>query len=207
MPLKSDPGDEEILLRVHAEYKSLEKLKADNRSPYTVDVRPYILGDYAKKRSINTMMQYALYKCMYDWCMYATNSETDWQAHMDRHLQLMDVITKKKLLTNEYRSQLIKFRECCYCGSEAQDKKHSAHQVCHHMEMQHSRNTLQCAFCFYRTVETDNMVSHMEVHHPKANHEILVYGIHREFQQKDEEILQDGCEQYIKKIICSQGKV
>lgn len=206
-------------MRVHEEYNTLEKLKKYGKSPYTVKVRPYIFGDYAKKRSTNTVTQYALYKCMFEWCVFATNSEKDWEIHMERHLQLMDALSKKNLLNNDYRSKLIKFRECCYCGSEAKEKQHSAHekrhrmelhsayQVCHHMEMQHSRNTFQCAFCFYRTVETDNMVLHMEAYHANANHEILVYDVHREFQQKDEEILKEGCDQYITKMKCGQGKM
>lgn len=205
--MKNDPGDEEILLSVHEEYKALEKSKKLNKSLYTVNVRPWILEDYAQKRIIITMTQYALYKCMHPWCMYATNSDKDWETHMERHIQLMDALNKRNLINNNNRSELIKFRECPYCGSEAQNRKHSSHQVCHHMEMQHSRNTLQCTFCFYRTPEIDNMIFHMRNYHPNAGREILVYDVHREFQQKDEEILRDGCDQYITKMKCGQGKM
>lgn len=182
-------------------------MKKWNESAYTVDVRPWIIEDYAKKRNINTMSQYALYKCMHQWCIYATNSEQDWNNHMQRHIELMDALSKNDLINNNNRSELIKFRECPYCGSEAQDKKHSAHQVCHHMDMHHLRNTIQCAFCFYRTIETDNIVLHMKTYHSDAGREILIYDVHREFQQKDEEILRDGCDQYITKIKCGQGKI
>lgn len=198
---------EEILLSVCEEYKKLDILKKSNKSPYSVGVRPWILEDYAKKRNINTMTLYSLYKCVHQWCLYATDSEEEWIIHMETHIQLMDVLSGKKMISNDYRSELIQFRECPYCRSEPNNKKHSAHQVCRHMDMEHRRNAFQCANCFYRTIETDNMVLHMETYHPNAGSEILLYDVRREFQQKDEEILREGCEQYITEIECGLGKL
>lgn len=144
---------------------------------------------------------------MHEWCSYATDLEKSWEIHMGRHISLMDVLSKNELMNNDYRAELIKFRECSYCGSEPHRKRHAAYQVCRHMDMEHRRNTFQCAVCFYRTIEMDNMVSHMETYHPNAEREILLYEVRREFQQKDEEILRDGCEQYISKMKCGLGEV
>lgn len=205
--LKMDPDAEEILLNVNEEYKALMKLRKSNHSPYNVGVRPWFLEDYAKKRDINVITQFALFKCMHEWCMFATDTEKKWEIHMGEHIKLMDVLTNNGQLDNDYRAELIKFRECSYCGSEPHTKKYAAYQVCRHMDMEHRRNTIQCAYCFYRTIEMDNIVIHMETYHPNVGYDILLYDLHREFSQKDEEILRDGREQYITKIKCGLGKL
>lgn len=205
--LKDDPDAREMLANVNDEYEKLKKLHKLNKSSYTVCVRPWFDEDYAKKRDINIITQFALYKCMHDWCIFATDSEKHWEIHMGRHISLMDVLSEKELMKPCHRAELIKFRECSYCRSEPHTKRHAAYQVCRHMDMEHRRNSFQCAFCFYRTIETDNIIIHMEAHHSNADREILLYDVHREFQQKDEEILRGGCEQYITKIECGQGKV
>lgn len=187
-----DPSAEEILLN---EYKELEKISA-----YGVNVRPWFSNDYAKKCDINTITQFALYKCLHHWCIYATDSEKKWKIHMGEHTHLLDALSNKELIGKDYLVKLAKFRECPYCGD-------ALHVEDRHMEVKHRRNTFQCAYCFYRTIETDNMVLHVETYHPNAGREILLYDIYREFHQEDEVILRNGCEQYITKIKCGLGKV
>lgn len=194
--LKKDPETREMLLNV---FKDYEKFKKFNR--FEVNVRPYISGDYAKKLDINPITQFALYKCMHDTCLFACNSENDWKIHMEQHHNLIDALTDFNLLNKDNRQQLLKFRECSYCGSEP----HTGHQVCRHMEMEHRRNIFQCAHCYYRAIEIDHIIWHMEECHADSDREILLCGLQHEFQQEDEDALQNGCQQYITKIKCNLG--
>lgn len=197
VPLKMDPGAAESLLNVFKDYNEFKELK-----PFELNVRPYIPEDYAKKLDINPITQFALYKCMQDACLFACNSENVWKIHMKEHINLYDALTDHQLLDDYNRSDFLKFRECSYCGSEPSMN----HQVCRHMEMEHRRNAFQCAHCFYRTIEMDNMVLHMEEYHSDLECEILVYDLQREFLQSDIDDLNSGCLQYINKIKCDLGK-
>lgn len=169
---------------------------------YTVNVQPWLqMKDCAKKRDINLIAQFGLYKCMSEWCIFATNVIESWENHMKEHISLLDTLSKKQLINNDDHQFIVglnRFHECPYCDSESLTEDHA---------MEHRRSNIQCAFCFYRTNEMDNMVLHMETYHSNADREILLYNVYRKFQQLDEEILRDGCEQYVTKIICGRGKV
>lgn len=194
-----------MLVKVSQEYKDFER--KFNRAFFSV--RPWILEDYAKKLDINMITQFALYKCMYGMCSFACDSEENWQIHMDQHINLMDAINDEKMLTNEYRAELIKFRECAYCGNEPHTRQEkltaTTNAVRRHMEMEHRRSTLQCASCFYRSIEMDSMVYHMEKFHPGSK-DILLYGTSREFQDDDVHDFEGCQEQNIKRIKCNLGE-
>lgn len=167
-------------------------------------VRPWIEGDYGQKPCINTMTQFALYKCMHEKCIFATNSMEHWFIHMKVHLQVIDYFTKENMLEKSTRSNLIKFRECAYCGYEAK----ANHDVIRHSEEEHHRSIFQCALCFYRTIEMDNMTMHMEsFHSASVQNEVYLCGDTREFNQQDEEILDQDLETNVMKIQCGQGKM
>lgn len=170
---------------------------------YKCKVRPWIDYDYGFKLCIDDICQYALYKCMHAKCIFATNSVEKWQIHMGMHHQMMDYFDRQGCLFKQNRDKLIKFRECPYCQFEAK----ADHQVIRHMEEEHRRSIFQCSFCFYRTNEMDNVVLHMQEYHPKKDQkQILLCGDTREMLQQDEEILDQDCENHIKKIVCGQGK-
>lgn len=174
------------------EYKELDAISA-----YTVGVRPWLVNDDAKKRDINTLTQFALYKCMNKWCTYATNLEENWEIHKKEHTNLLNVLNSKELIDNkDDQLTLAKFHECCYCGDKNQ-----------HMEMEHSGSIFQCSFCFYRTTEMDNIVQHMETYHPNADREMLLCELSRKFQPKDESDIRNGCQENVTKIKCAKGKM
>lgn len=165
-------------------------------------VRPWMDDEYGlKKICIDEICQFALYKCMYENCIYATNSKTNWQMHMAVHGQLIDFFKSKGTLEKNVRDKLIKYRECPYCCFMAK----ADHQVVRHMEEDHRSSIFQCAMCYYRTIEMDNMVLHMQDYHPNATKEVLLCGETREFVQQDEEILNQDCE-IVKKTPCGQGE-
>lgn len=193
--IKVDAIDDQVLQNVFDTYDKRD------RNPFVV--RPWMDDDYGvKKLFIDDICQFALYKCMYEKCMFATNSMNSWQIHMGVHGQLIDFFQKKGSLEKNMRDKLIMYRECPYCCFTAK----ADHQVLRHMEEDHRRSIFQCAMCYYRTIEMDNMVLHMQKYHPDATKEVLLCGETREFLEQDEEILQQDCENYDKKIQCGQGE-
>lgn len=75
------------------------------------------------------------------------------------------------------------------------------------MEEDHRRCIFQCAFCFFRTIEMDNVIVHMEKYHSDKKKVVLLCGESREFLEQDEEILQQDCENFVTKIRCGQGEL
>lgn len=196
--IKVDTIDDQILENVADNYNR-------NVAVHTHVVRPWIEGDYGRKPSINVITQFALYKCMHEKCIFATNSLEQWFIHMTVHIQLIDYFKNRNALDKNTRNQLIKFRECSYCGYEAK----SNFDVLRHLEEEHHRSIFQCSLCFYRTIEDHNMLLHLKACHPAINGQVEVYmcGFQREFNQQDDETLDQDVENNVKKMQCGQGKV
>lgn len=204
LKFKKDPGAAKLLLDAHNAFEPFKTMKNFN-----VVVRPYIDEDYARKLNINVITQFSLYKCMHDACLFACDSEENWRVHMEQHSNLIDILGVEQKLKSEYKEQLLKFCECPYCGYEPKRKNNtqcrSLDAVCRHMEMEHLRNTIQCAHCYYRTNEMDNIIFHMEKYHRDRKRDILLYSRRREFQDSDLEELKQ-CDQHITGIKCNLRK-
>lgn len=166
-------------------------------------VRPWMTDvECARKPYINTISQFALYKCMLDKCVYATNTKDSFEIHIKMHDQVIDYFEKENFFdNNQTRDKLNKFRECAYCNY----KSKANHQLIEHMEKMHRRCIFQCSNCFYRTIEVDNILLHQKTYHPTGENAILLCGEKREFHQQDEDIL-GKADQNVMKIRCGQGK-
>lgn len=161
--------------------------------------RPWIKDNCIRMVLIDPTSQFAFYKCMVEECYYATNSSELFQQHMEAHDQEIDYYTR--LLDYETRENLIGFRECAYCGLKAEANA----QLIEHMKNVHRRCIYQCPHCFYRCIEIDIMLLHLETYHPASNAAILLCGQEREFQQHDDDILKNADEKVVK-IRCGQGQ-
>lgn len=139
---------------------------------------------------------------MHPKCLYATDNPQNWEIHMAKHIDMIDVLDKRLNMDKEIRSTHIKYRECPYCQYEAK----ANFQTIAHMEQTHCRSAFQCEHCFYRSIEMDNMISHYEMHHKDKSRKILLCNDEVEFQQSDEEQLKSYCDQNVEKIKCGQGK-
>lgn len=198
----------EIDTVVNLAYQTLEIIATEYNNEFdenhtdAIVVRPWLKGDVcARKPCIDTIIQFALYKCMFGKCFYATNSMEFFRKHMEMHDQVIDHFKYKNFLDNQIRDKLIKFRECAYCHYASK----ANYQLIEHMENVHRRCIFQCPQCFYRTIEVDNMLLHQKTYHPTDENVILLCGEKRAFQKQDVEILEKA-EQHVKKIICGQGK-
>lgn len=195
--IKVDTIDDQTLENVANDYNQIDMANMKM-------VRPWIEDDYGQKPCINAITQFALYKCMHEKCIFATNSLKNWFIHMTVHIQLIDYYKKQNMIEKQTRDKLIKFRECAYCSYKAKKNDH----ILHHLEAEHHRSIFQCSLCFYRTIEMANMTLHMNNYHPSANgqNEVYLCGDTLEFNQQDEEMLEHGIDYNVKKIQCGQGK-
>lgn len=194
--IKIDTIDDETLQNIADDFEN----QTDHE--HMQKVRPWIYGDYGRS-VIDPICQFGFYKCMHESCIYATNSMEHWFIHMKKHLQLIDYLDKRAGgLGKALREKYIKFRECPYCGYEAK----ADHDVIIHMEEEHRRSIFQCSLCFYRSIEMDNLVMHMQIcHAASGRNEIYVCGDVREFEQQDEDILEQDIDANVTKIVCGQG--
>lgn len=191
---KIDAEEESALLSALNNYDQI-------RMDYKYLVRPW-MDDFAKKPIINLMTQFSLFKCMHEKCLYATDNMQSFEMHMAKHIDMLDVLTKRGMITKVTRDNHIKFRECPYCKNV--EKFPTNFKTMAHME-QHCRNAFQCAHCFYRCREMDYMVLHYEQYHKNKRYEILLCHDEIEFEQTDEETVRKSCEN-IENIKCGQGK-
>ncbi|XP_055311887.1 uncharacterized protein LOC129574228 isoform X2 [Sitodiplosis mosellana] len=188
---KIDPETEKALLNAYTNVDEKE---------YKYQVRPWI-DEYTKKPAIDLMTQFALYKCMHPMCLYATNDDQNWESHMDKHLDMFDVLTKRNAVIGKAtRDQHIKFRDCPYCPHQAK----ANYQVLDHMA-EHRRNAFQCAHCFYRCLEMDNIVMHYEKYHIGKSCDVLLCSEYVEhFEDRDEDQIKFDLAN-VMKIKCGQN--
>lgn len=192
--IKIDTIDEQALQYIENNY-------IQNATEHMQMVRPWINRDYVQKACIDPISQFALYKCMHEKCVFATDSMENWFIHMKIHLQYIDYLKNHDRLTKLNRSQHVKFRECPYCSYAAR----ANHEVIRHMEEEHRRSIFQCSLCFYRTIEMDNMALHMKLCH-SGHSQVYLCGDVCEFEQQDEDVLEQDIEVNVAKIRCAQGK-
>lgn len=182
-------------------YKALDEFHADDphHDDWAKNLRPWCINNDTKKCKMKTLAQYALYKCMNQWCTYATDSKENWKIHMDEHIFLLFELMRMELIGGKddvYQVKLAKFHVCHYCGDDSETE---------HMETEHRGSIFQCSYCFYRTIEIDNLILHMEKYHSNADRGVLLYKIDREFQPKDEAEIINGCKKNVTKIKCAIG--
>lgn len=192
---KISPQEEQNLLNIHNNYDR-------NASEFTVAVRPWMEEDYAKKPVVHLLSQFALYKCMHQQCAFATNDDTKWKQHIEKHFDLLDVLTVNNFITKEIRERHNSFRECPYCGKFSK----SNYEFNIHIDESHRSSAFQCYHCFYRTNEMDNIVIHYEKFHNDKSRMVLLCNERREVEDKDYDLLENYCGQNIKKFACGQGK-
>lgn len=126
-----------------------------------IKVKPWIEADSSTKREIRWDIQFALYKCMHTTCIFSTNDASKMEKHIDSHLEMIDIMAQANGLTRAERKMQIKCRECAYCPKTF---NHGSHLV-DHITKQHGNSIFQCANCFYRTIEMDNLIAHNEHYH------------------------------------------
>lgn len=191
--MKNDPAEKEHLLAIADHYKQ--------STTYGFHVKQWI-GEKWTKPIISVLNQFALFKCMHAQCVFSTNSKEDMEMHMNHHLALIEVLSNENgSIDKAMRAEQIKFRDCSYCDFSG----HSNKEILDHVLAEHEQCIFQCAYCFYRSIEVDNITLHYDAHHSKEERQIYLCGDVREFREQDREMLQEDVEK-VQKIQCGQGK-
>lgn len=87
----------------------------------------------------------ATYKCMERSCDFVESCEHLFGLHLVQH-------EKTKGLGHT---------KCCYCVEKFEDSK----SLISHVKTVHANDVHQCSYCFYRSVDLFNVLTHIEVHH------------------------------------------
>lgn len=139
-------------------------------------VKPWIENDFSTKISFRLDTQYALFKCMHSMCIFATNDRDLHQEHLENHLKFIRVLDNCGKISNDMLQIQEKYLDCCYCDWHLR----SCAKLVNHILDEHKISIFQCQYCFYRTIEGDNILLHYEKFHL--------------FEKKNEFLLCDGDE-------------
>lgn len=141
---------------IEPEYIDIEQLipyiKRNATSNWT-KVKPWIDGDGSIKENIRLDMLLALFKCMHRLCKFSTDDATRMTEHIDSHLKAIDALPTPGMQ--------IECLECAYCTKSFM----FGATLAAHIENEHSDSIFQCANCFYRTIEIENIIGHTERYH------------------------------------------
>lgn len=159
--------DQEDSFKISREVKE-EMLKLKDFYSTAVDtpknVMPWIKNGKTKS-IIHPIMQYCMFKCMHEKCVFSCNDEELLRKHLEDHILLLDLMDTEEKLTNEMRRFHSKFRECCYCHM----KMYTNEDLIKHIQHDHSQSIYQCQHCFYRCHEFDCIVMHNKTYHSNTN--------------------------------------
>lgn len=134
----------------------LPKVPADDAKP----LRPWLKGEKQnlKSNELAVLMQSkeslsATHKCMSSTCSFFTNVDDLFRNHLEFH---------------EKSGDRPNFLKCSYCVFAAA----SVDELMEHVET-HAYDRFQCCFCFYRTCNEVNVLTHQKAFHKDQRHAII----------------------------------
>lgn len=102
----------------------------------------------------------ALFKCMAIDCIFTTSDEFKMRTHLQNHEDsLEDSLTNPNNDADDSSWQ-----ECCYC----EEIPGTCNLLVDHIIKVHSSSIFQCPYCFYRSADRYNVMSHAKKYHPKT---------------------------------------
>lgn len=122
--------------------------------------KPRFIRNDSKKMS--KIVLYARYKCMSPYCVFATNDESKMLNHLQHHEIYM------KFLETALKVQIKDFSwtECAYCDRTFEK---NSNDLVRHINEEHGASLFQCSYCYYRTMELDNIASHLAEFHKTSD--------------------------------------
>lgn len=101
----------------------------------------------------------ALFKCMAKDCIFTTSDKEKFLVHLQNHEDfLVEQASYSKHHSNEDDSSWL---ECCYC----EEIPGSCSTLVDHIMQEHATSIFQCPYCFYRSVDRNNVSSHLNFYH------------------------------------------
>lgn len=102
----------------------------------------------------------ALFKCMAMDCIFTTSNKDKMLQHLQNH---EDHASDSFNASTQYGDDC--WLECCYC----EEVPGSCITLVDHIIEEHSTSSFQCPQCFYRSVDSCNVISHLEKYHGKGS--------------------------------------
>lgn len=108
----------------------------------------------------------ALFKCMATDCIFTTSDKGKMVQHLRNHEENAEDSFNEQIVDDN------SWFECCYC----EEISGSVGELVEHIIQEHSSSNFQCQQCFYRSVDSRNVISHMEKYHGKNDASVLICG-------------------------------
>lgn len=109
---------------------------------------------YAEMKLKRECSLVALFKCMAFDCIFTTSDDKSMLKHLENHEELP--MQEGSIVQDD-----ISWLECCYCENVID----TCDTLVKHIVNVHSTSIFQCAYCFYRSVDQNNVSSHLERYH------------------------------------------
>lgn len=112
----------------------------------------------------------ALFKCMAIDCIFTTSCHEIMLKHLSNHEDFL--IQQAAIATIHLHQDTSSWLECCYCD----EILGSCALLVKHIEIEHASSIFQCTLCFYRSVDPENVSSHIEKYHSAQLRMVLICG-------------------------------
>lgn len=114
---------------------------------------------YAEEKLKRECSLVALFKCMAINCIFTTSDEDKMRTHLQNHEDSLE-----DSLTNQSNdADDSSWQECCYC----EEIPGTCNTLVDHIIKVHSSSIFQCPYCFYRSADRYNVMTHVQKYHPK----------------------------------------
>lgn len=107
----------------------------------------------------------ALFKCMAINCYFSTGDAEKMLQHLQFH---EDYVSTQQMSTNEQLDHL-SWLECSYCDTMVD----TCNLLVQHIQTEHASCIYQCPYCFYRSVSTANVETHLNEYHWRKDKMIM----------------------------------
>ncbi|CAD7086759.1 unnamed protein product [Hermetia illucens] len=160
-----------------------------NHLPGKCRLKPWCKTSCTKsEHSIETLLQEktlcVLFKCMGNDCDFISNTSHKFLNHSSYHFR--------------QRKPDQSWRECCYCSEIAPN----AGRLVAHVLKEHENEIYQCAYCFYRSCEEYNVITHQKVYHAgKDKNVIVLFGLKPQ-KRKEIENVAKSISEFVEPIRC-----
>lgn len=141
-----------------------------------INLRPWLTSYYSKENAAAAMMLTqntlaALFKCMFKRCTFYSSSKEIFEKHLKLHQPNLDVMI------------------CSYCSFYSA----SIDSFLGHIEREHKNDIFQCCFCFYRSLNPQNLYTHISHYHPNHAHTIIETLPHKELVAAENAVKNAAC--------------
>lgn len=110
----------------------------------------------------------ALFKCMANDCIFTTSDKDKMLEHLYNHEDF--IVQQASYSTHHNIQDDNSWLECCYC----EEIPGSCGTLVQHIINEHATSIFQCPYCFYRSVDRQNVSSHLKYYHSREDEKYIM---------------------------------